>query len=179
MFQEDLAYLTSNHLREHIKVYLAAVDARYSGNKKVPLVVPKTIEVASVVGGMMKDFDKILPAYGIDVVNIVAAEDASSLWSYEYLGQINGLVSASSQSLVDAMIKRHANAVERFVREHLFLHQPTNDYFKIVNFVAGNLEFSGAEELGEVEGKETWLGAFSLNVSWFTSEDGPSDHGSG
>jgi hypothetical protein len=177
MFQEELALYTSDHLRSHIKAYLQAVDDLYTGNKKVPIPPPKTIEVASVVGGTMDQFDQILPAYGIDVLNVIASEDALSLWTHQYDGQINGLVSGSSASIVDAMIKRHAKAVETFVRNHELLHKLNSSEYTLVGFGAGNLEFSGAEDLGEVENTPVWLAAFSLNVSWFVSEDGPGQHG--
>jgi hypothetical protein len=181
MYQEDVSKITADHLRSHIKAYLDEVSARYSGNKKLPLVVPKTIESASAVGGTMTEFNQILPAYGIDILNVSVSEDNSNLWSHQYDGQINGLVSGSSQSTVDGLIKRHAAAVEHFVRQHLLLHDGhpsalSND-FRILNFLAGNLEFSGAEDLGETDGQTLWLGAFSLNVIWLVSENGPDDHG--
>lgn len=176
MFQEDLAKYTADHLRTHIEAYLEAVNARFTGAKKISLIVPKTIEVASVVGGTISEFQKLLPMYGIDVLNISEAQDSAALYTHEYDGQINGLISSSSRDIADGLIKRHANAVERYVRDHLFLHELKNDYFTVVNFQAGNLEFSGAEDLGEVEGKQIWLAAFSLNVVWFTSEDGPIQH---
>lgn len=177
MYQEQLAKLTSDHIRTHIKAYLDDIAADFTGAETVPLLVPKRIEPASVVGGMISDFDKLLPQYAIDVLGKANSTDDSALWTYEYAGQINGLVNAGSQDAVDKLIKRHEAAVERFIREHRLLHQESNDRFSIVEFVFAGSDFSGAEDLGEQDGSQLWLAGFSINVSWFTSEDGPDQHG--
>ena len=177
MYQEQLAKLTADHLRTHIKAYLDIVDAMFAGNDNVPLLVPKTIEPASLVGGMVTAFDKILPQYGIDVMGKQLAASDDSLWSYEYAGQINGLVHGGSQEAVDKLVKRHAAAVELFIRNHRVLHQEDNLQYRVVEFVFVASDFSGAEDLGEHDSGPIWLAGFSINVSWFTSEDGPNQHG--
>jgi hypothetical protein len=178
MYQEELAEQTADHLRTHIEGYLDEIAAKYTGLKYVDLVVPKSIEPASVVGGLWTEFDNILPAYGIDVLNISPSEDSASLWTHAYDGQINGLVSAGSRQTVDRLCSRHAQAVEHFIEQHLFFHWDTQnrDVFSVVTFFGGNLEFSGAEDLGEQAGRPLWLAGFSLNCTWLVSQEGPAQH---
>lgn len=180
MYHEDLARLTADHLRTHIEVYLTEENARY--NDKVKLIVPKSIEPASVVGGMFTEFDNILPQYGIDILEKVFIPDNSGdLFTYLYTGQINGLVHASTRDAVDKLVKRHGASVERFVRQHQTLHDwqtpvPLNENFRITEFAFSAIQWSGAEDLGEVEGAHTWMAGFSCDCAWVTSEEGPGQH---
>lgn len=175
MYGEDLARETSRHLREHIKGYLDAISEEYEGDKSVTLIVPKSIDFASVVGGLFTEFDKILPQYGIDILDKLLSPDDTSLWSYEYTGQINGLVHAGSREAVDYIISRHERAVEKFIREHKVLHNFETDNFRLIEFVFAGLSFSGAED---IKGDQSlWMAGFSINCSWFTSESGPDQHG--
>ena len=177
MYQENLGRETARHLREHIKDYLDDIAAEYTGEITVPLLVPKRIEIASSVGGMINEFDQILPQYGIDIMGKSLSPSDESLWSYEYQGQINGLVHAGSREAVDLIIERHARAVEYFIRQHKLLHKFENANFSILEFAFAGVDFSGAEEMTD-DGKTVWLAGFSINVSWFTSEEGPDDHAS-
>lgn len=179
MYHEDLARLTADHLRAHIGAYLTAENARHT--EKVKLIVPKSIEPASVVGGMFTEFNNILPQYGIDVLDKVFMPDNSGdLFTYLYSGQINGLVHGSTQDSVDKLIKRHSAGVEFFIRNHLTLHEssqtPLSANFALLEFSYLQTQFSGAEDLGEVEGSHTWMAAFSIDCAWLTSEDGPGLH---
>lgn len=176
MYHEDIARVTANHLRQHISAYLSAISSEYTGDQSVPLIVPKRIDIASVVGGMISEFDQILPQYGIDVLGKTISQDDSALWSYEYPGQINGLVHGGSREAVDYLIARHARAIETFIREHRLLHSFENNNFSILEFSFAGMSFSGAEEISE-EGVSKWLAGVSIDVSWFTSESGPDDHG--
>lgn len=174
MFGERIAQETANHLRSHISAYLAEVNDQFTA--EVTLVVPKSIEVASVVGGMFTEYDSILPQYGIDVLNKVFLPEGLNLFTYQYEGQINGLVHGNSQAAVDHAIKRHAAAVELFLKRHEVLHELNTDNFSIVGMYFQTVQFSGAEDLGEVEGTQTWVAAFSLDLVWVTSENGPGQH---
>jgi hypothetical protein len=177
MYGENLARLTSDHLRTHIGDYLDTIASEYTGNLSVPLVVPKRIDYSSAVGGMIQDFDKILPEYGIDVLGKTLSQDDASLWSYEYAGQINGLVHGGSQEAVDFVIGRHCRAVEYFIMQHRLLHeyQDPAGNFSLLEFAFGGYDLSGAEDISSNEGS-LWLAGFSINVSWFTSEVGPDQH---
>lgn len=178
MFHEDIAQITADHLREHIAVLLDGINARYP--EATNLVVPKSVEVTSVVGGLFTQYDKILPQYGIDILTKELAPTSESVYTYLYSGQINGMVHGRSQDAVDKMTHRHGAAVEQFVREHLTLHQVPEPFstkeFTILEFDFAGIEWSGAEDLGEVEGVQIWLGAFSLNTLWLVSEEGPGQH---
>jgi hypothetical protein len=179
MYQEDIARETTRHLREHIKDYLDDIWAQYTGELTVPLVVPKRIDISSSVGGMINEFDQILPQYGIDILGKAFSPTDESLWSYEYPGQINGLVHGGSRESVDLLIGRHARAVEFFIRQHKLLHEFKTNNFSLLELAFAGVDFSGAEEMVDSEsGGTTWLAGFSINASWFLSEDGPDDHGS-
>lgn len=179
MFHEQIAKYTADHLRSHIEAYLAEVDAQFTGQDKVSLILPKQIEPASQVGGMIEEFGEILPQYGIDCLTKSPSQDDASLWSYEYAGQINGLVDAGSRQAVDKLLWRHSAAVESFIQDHRYLHQEdfTGLGFSIVEFIFIGTEWSGAEYMGEYDERAIWTAAFSSNVSWITSEEGPGQHG--
>jgi hypothetical protein len=177
MFHEQIAKLTADHLRTHIKVYLDSISAEYSGTDKVTLTVPKSIDPASVVGGLMTEFDQTLPQYGIDVLNKALGEDIEGLFTYNYFGQINGLVSSTSRDSVDKLCSRHARACETFIREHQLMHEQSNANFSVLAFAFVGIDFSGAENLGSIDDREVWVAGFSINVVWATSEDGAFQHG--
>ena len=179
MYGENVARYTADHLRTHIKDYLDEIAAEYASTNPVTLIVPKSIDVSSVVGGLIDSYDEILPQYGIDTLGKIPSQDDSALWSYEYPGQINGLIHGGSQEAVDLGIKRHERAIEQFIREHRLLHNyvdPAGD-FSILEFVFATVDFSGAEDLTTNE-RSIWTAGFSVNCSWFTSESGPGQHGS-
>lgn len=178
MFHEDIGNTTAEHLRTHIEDYLDLINSRYTD--KATLVVPKSIDVTSVVGGLFTEYNSILPQYGIDILNKEQSPDADNLWTYIYTGQINGMVHGTSDEAVDKMVHRHGAAAEYFVRQHLTLHETpglTSKDYTIIQFLFSNIEWSGAEDVGEVDGRQTWLGAFSLNCLWEVSEEGPDQHG--
>jgi len=176
MFHEKIAKLTADHLRTHIEAYLDIISAEYTGIEQSTLIVPKSIDPASVVGGMMTEFDQILPQYGVDVLSKILGEEIENLFTYDYLGQINGLVNSTSRESVDKICYRHARAVEYFIKQHQFLHNENNTNYRILGFGFAGLDFSGAENLGTVNDREVWVAAFSVNVIWATSEDGFVQH---
>jgi hypothetical protein len=172
MYQEQLAKLTADHLRTHIKAYLAEIAAGFDAKNQVPLVVPKAIETASAVGGLIQDFDKILPRYGVDVFGKDAGATDDSLNSWVYSGQIVGVVHGSSQSSVDKIVKRHMAAVELFIARHRLLHLEKNNYYSILNFGFVANETSGAEAIGDL-----WIAGFTFECIWITSEYEAFQHG--
>lgn len=174
MFQEDIADWTATHLRTHIEAYLDEVNGRFS----IPatLVLPKSIESTSVVGGLISSYNEILPQYGIDCADKEFSEAIGDLYTYQYTGQINGMLHGTSRQAVDTAIKRHGAAVELFIKRHQFLHEYVTDDFSFLELAMGTVSFSGAEDLGVVDGRQLWLAAFSIDVAWFTSEAGPGQH---
>ena len=176
MYFEAIAELTCTHLRSHVEDYLEAISARYMGKDRVPLIVPKSIDATSVVGGMWTEFDNILPQYGVDVLGRSFSGVADNLFEYEYPGQINGMVHAMDEQTVDRICKRHCEAVERFIKEHQLMHQHTNDQFSIIELGHSETTLSGAEQINGEDNKTIWIAGFSVNVIWLVSEDGPSQH---
>ena len=174
MYHEEVAKWAADHLRTHIRPYLDEVNARFDDG--TTLTTPKGIEVASEVGGTFTMFDEILPQYGIDILSKVFS-DGVDLYPYLYSGQINGMVNGQSRQAVDKMITRHSSAVELFIRRHEVAHEFSTDDFRILEIGFDGVQFSGAEDLGEVDGRELWIAGFSIDFSLLTSEDGPGQHG--
>jgi hypothetical protein len=174
MFQKDIAKITADHLRTHIKVYLDQVNAAY--DKLVTLEVPQTIDVASMAGGVMAVRLDKLPAYGVDCIGKAVAVTTDDLIEYQYDGHIAGTIVASDRDTADDLVKRHERAVETFIRDHQFLHQPQNLGFTLreMGFLSAN--FSGALLENVDDTKEIWLAGFVINLGWITSEDGPRQH---
>lgn len=177
MFQEQIASLTADHLRTHISDNLEFIGSLFPVDDQVKLVLPKSISVASAVGGMFKDFDRILPAYSIDIWGKAEAITIDNLNTYDYAGQISGMISANSRDAADKLVKRHAAAVELFFRTHERLHEMNTSEFRIIFFGFSNTEFSGAEYLSELNGREVWIAGFSFDCIWTTSEASVMQHG--
>jgi hypothetical protein len=71
------------------------------------------------------------------------------------------------------MVKRHAKAVETFIKQHRLLQGiPEQDNFLIVEFSFSSTSLSGAMEVEE----NLWVSAFSTSIHWAVSEDGPGQH---
>jgi len=178
MYQEEVANLTADHLREHIGVLLDETQAIY--NDKVVLQNPKAIETANLVGGVYNADPTAMPAYAVDIIDKTFAGDASAgLWLYIYGGHIAGVLSGASESSVNAAIKRHEQAVERFVKSHNHLHSLAsalgND-FRIVELGFVGSAFSGAEQINAKDDRELWIAGFRIDLNWVLSEDGPGDY---
>lgn len=176
MYFEPIAELTADHLRTHIEAYLDEIATRYNGKDRVPLVVPKSIEATSVVGGMWTEFDNILPQYGVDILGRTFSGVSDNLFEYEYPGQINGMVHALDELTVDRLCKRHCEAVERFIKEHQLMHQHTNNQFTVIEIGHSETTLSGAENIQGDNNKSIWVAGFSINIVYLISEDGPSQH---
>ncbi len=174
MYQEFIAEYTASHLREHIGELLEEIDSWYEGTDKITLVQPKSIDAASAVGGIVSELPETLPAYSVDCANKTFAGVLEDLYVYEYVGQINGMVSSGSRTSVEKLINRHAAAVEAFIRRHQNLHFYTTDHFRLIGMAFVGTDFSGAERVQEGD-RELWLAAFSIDVLWDVSEDGPSN----
>jgi hypothetical protein len=175
MYQEKIAQLTADHLRTHIDELLAEVNAQFPDNDIIKLVTPKKIEVAGQVGGVVNELPENLPHYAVDCLSKTFGGVREDLWTFQYDGHFAGMVAATNQTAVDKLAKRHASAVELFLRRHWHLHLHSDEDFTLMQMIFMGSDFSGAEPVGEVNGRELWLGAFRIDVAWSTSEDGPSD----
>jgi hypothetical protein len=174
MFHEQIAKYTADHLRSHIEGYLVRINEQFT--TPATLVVPKSIEPASVVGGMFTAFNEILPQYGIDIVGKNFDESIGDLNTFIYNGQINGMVNANSRAGVDTLALRHAAAVELFIKEHQFMHLYKTDDFSLLEVAFAGLDFSGAEEIN-TDDAQLWVAGFSIDLAWWTSEDAAMQHG--
>ena len=178
MFAEEIAKVTADHLRSHIEAYLTAVAAEFTGSEIVTLVVPKSITVASLVGGVIQQLPDTTPAYAVDCMNDSFAGIADDLYIYEYDGHISGLVAAGDEFTVNRMVKRHAKAVYNFINNHLFLHRDTTYQAKFTFHGMGFLDtvLSGSELVDDTNNREIWIAGFRHNVLWTVSQDGPVQH---
>jgi hypothetical protein len=181
MFQEEIANITAAHLRGHIGGYLDVLAARYGDS--VALVVPKAIETDNLVGGVYNSSVGDMPAYAVDIIDkIFAGENPDGLWIYNYSGHIAGIVEAQGEVGANRLVKRHEQAVEQFVRDHLFMHledsqlSDPND-FNIHELGFTGAAFSGAEMIGKENDREHWIAGFRVDLLWIVSESGPGQHG--
>lgn len=180
MFQEEIADLTANHLATHIRAYLDAVQALYPDN--VVLQSPKSIETANLAGGVYNATPDEMPAIAVDIIDVeFSTATAEGLWLYKYSGHIAEVVSGNSETNVNREIKRHQQAVEKWVNDHQYLHQLTstlgND-FKLIALGFLGSAFSGAEKVNERDDRPMWIAGYRIDLEWFVSQPGPNDHGS-
>lgn len=175
MFYEQIGEYTRGHLSTHLPAYLTAQQALYTD--KLPLIFPKHIDVASIVGGIVQVARETLPQYAIDIVNKQLGTGFEDLYTYDYPGQITALVGGGSAHEVDVLIKRHAAMIEKFSKEHEFLHQHSDsDGFTLLGWRWDATMFSGAMQLERADSPvgELWAAAAQLDFTWVTSEAGPS-----
>lgn len=172
MFQEAIAKLTAEHLRDHIRDYLDEVDGRFTGSAKVELRTPQ-VNTESLAGGLLvADLDKI-PRYAVDCINKTLMQTNESLWTYQYEGSIAGVISAADLQSTDRMVKRHSGAVELFLKRHQFFKGiDQGDDFLVIELAFSSTNLSGSMEV------ETglWVAGFSTSIYWAVSEDGPGQH---
>lgn len=176
MFQEALAEQTAEHFREHLEDLLDGIAQQFSGPNILTTKVPN-VDSVTLVGGVMSAPIEQLPLIGVDCVEKRPTPSNESLYLYEYEGAFAGLASASTAQEADKLAKRYAAAVELFIREHELLHQITNDWFSVREFLYGGTGFSGSIEVQlEEQAPDLWIAGFTIPTLWVTSEDGPRQH---
>lgn len=177
MYQEEIAKLTAKHLKAHIGDYLEILQKRYPD--AVKLQIPKAIETDNLVGGVYNTTPENMPAYAVDIISKSFSENTDNLWLYNYEGHIAGVVTGNGEVAVNALVKRHEQATEMFVKQHEFMHvygsQMGND-FKIHGLGFSGAAFSGAELVSERQDREVWIAGFRIDLLWIASEDGPGQH---
>lgn len=178
MYQEEVAKITTEHLRLHIVSYLDELEARYGDGIK--LQNPKSIEYANLVGGVYNAELTAMPAYAVDIVDkVFNGLTDSALWEYAYNGHLAGIINASSEAAANTIVKRHEQAVEMFVKRHENLHstqaQVTGNDFSLTGFGFVDAAFSAAEAVQDGT-KVVWVAGFRVTMVWIVSEDGPYQH---
>jgi hypothetical protein len=175
MFQEDIAEIVADHLREHIAGYLEEIQSQYTDGVK--LVLPKRVATANLVGGVYAADLNVLPAYALDIIEKDFIPNDENLWLYQYTGHLAGIVSANSEESANKIVKRHERAVEQFVRDHNLVHQVTRPLWSMREMGFGGAGFSGAELAAEdVENRKLWVAGFRIDLVWLISEEGPRQH---
>jgi hypothetical protein len=171
MYEKPIAALTKEHLLVHLRDYMDEVERL----DKLQLILPKTVEISSVVGGIMDS--KHLPAYAIDCQVKQVSQVNEDLWEYIYTGQITGMVGGRSAKDVDDLIKGHKTACELFVQRHNKAIWDVDSAFTIMGFEFTDSDFSGAIQLTKDPKSPFWVAAFQLNIAWNVSEEPPMQHG--
>lgn len=176
MFFEQIGEYTRAHLQTHIAEYLSEQQSLF--DDKLPLVLPKTIDVSSLIGGVMQVARDTLPQYAINIVNKRPSTRLENLYLYEYPGELMLMVGGNSASDVDRLAWRHATALEKFIKEHQTFHQHSDtDGFLLMDWVWISTTIMGAMQLEKEDSPvgELWVNAAQLDVIWTTSEMGTMD----
>jgi hypothetical protein len=176
MYYEQLRVWTRDHLVHHLKPILEA-EEDLNGDS-VALVMPKYIDLASVLGGVVAVARNTLPQYAIDCNSKITDFSAENLNTYAYSGSISLIVGATDAAAADKLASRHSAAVEKYVMTHRFGHQTQHPHgFWIIGFAWVNTDFSGAIKLeDENQTQEFWVSAADVQVQWQTSEDSAMEH---
>jgi hypothetical protein len=178
VYFEQIAKITANHLNEHLPGYLSEIQTEFTGTEIVGLGPPQQIRVDSLVGGVFSAELDELPLYALDALTKGDDPIGEDLYTYQYLGHIVGMVSSDTSEEVTRIIKRHEWAVEKYIREHQYLHFFSDAHFRILQFDFIGSSFSGAESVLDDEDptKLIWINAFRIDVAWRISEDGSDQH---
>lgn len=182
MFYEQLAKITREHMRLHLPVYLAQVNAFY--DKPLKLDMPQRFDISTVVGGTVGVSKKTLPAFAITALERQFSSSEEDLWEYVYPGQISGMVSSNNAETVESIARRYAGAFELFINDHRRSPVPAGFDeatlpFRITGFGYTRTEFFGAAAIDEGEGAviQTWVDGFRIDLLWEVAEAGPGQHG--
>lgn len=177
MYYDELAIITRDHLQTHIGAYLETIETAYSDNIK--LVIPKAIEVHNLVGGVYSVNVDQLPAYAIDVMRREFVSSADNDYLYQYIGHIGIIVKSGSEASANKTCKRHLKAVEKFVKEHQYLHETdvVTDECYIHEFGFAGSALSGAAKVDDEHNRESWVAGARVDVVWVTRETGWFQHG--
>jgi hypothetical protein len=171
MYEKPIAQVTKEHLVSHLPAYLDEVERL----DKLKLVMPKTVEISSIVGGIMDH--KHLPAYALDCQTKELSTTNEDLWTYIYVGQLTGMVSGKSALEVDDLIKGHKSACELFcVRHHEAVFTTVDTAFTIMGFEFSQSDFSGAIDVTRNPKAPIWVAAFQIGIAWQVSEEPPMQH---
>lgn len=177
MYQEPLAEQIADHFRSHIEAYLEATNNAFAASERSTVRAPKTIETASLAGGVFSVEPEKLPAFAIDVNNKTTAPVTEDVYAYQYEMQIAGVVTAQSQKEANRLVKRYEAGTEQFFKQHWMLHlfEPANFDFSVLRLVFQSANFSGAEAV--TIGQDTvWIAGFTVAGLIITSEGGPVQH---
>lgn len=171
MYEKQIAQVTREHLVSHLPELLAEVERL----DQLKLIMPKAVEISSIVGGIMDH--KQMPAYALDVQTKELSAVNDNLWEYNYVGQITGMVSGKTSIEVDDLVKGHKSAVELFcVRHHEAVFTTADPHFTIMGFEFSQSDFSGAIDRTTDPRKPFWIAAFQIGIAWLVSEEPPMQH---
>lgn len=176
MFHEQIAIVTRDHARAHLKDYLDRINAQF--DEKVNLPLPKTFDTASLVGGRAGVERNTTPALALDCYDKQAATDTMGLWDYAYLGRFLGVIAANSADTAEKVTKRYAAAIELYIKEHLHLPHATAP-FQVIEFQFDHGTFFGAAMVPDPNNPSSagyWFDGFQIDCHWLVSENGPFQH---
>lgn len=188
MYNTQIATITRDHFAEHLRDLLDLANAA-TGLPPVTLVMPKSLEVSSIVGGRTGVAGReTLPSVSIDSSGKQALGTTDhDLIEYVYAGQIMGLVSGSNAQEVEQICKCYSAATELFIIEHLNApfadsFDESNLPFRITEFgFAGSARFGAAnvadDQKGAPASSRYWVDGFRTEVYWKVSEMGYGQHG--
>jgi hypothetical protein len=176
MFYEQLRILTRDHLVSHLKPLLEQQEDM--NDDPIALVMPKYIDLSSILGGVVAVARNSLPQYAIDCGEKVTDLGADDLNTFIYSGSIALIVGATDAAAADKLCSRHAAAVEKFSMTHRFFHQVEHPHgFNVIGFAWVNTDFSGAIKLDEEsQAQDLWVSAADVRVQWQTVEDAAMEH---
>lgn len=177
MYYEEVEQWTKGELSSHLSEMLATEQAIHPDG--FPLTFPVAIDTSSVLGGIVKIARENLPQYAIDCQGKelvgVGGEDQNL---FDYSGQVTIFVGADRPEKVEAICKRHAKVVERWVHEHLN-PQEVSPLFTIYEMRYSSTIFSGSMPLdsenvaAETDEPQTWVAGAEVNIAWRLIESGP------
>lgn len=176
MFHEQIAIITRDHAREHMRDLLDRVNAQF--DDKVSLPLPKSFDTASLVGGRAGVERSTTPSLALDCYDKQVSTDPISLWDYAYLGRFLGVIAAGSAEVAEKVTKRYAAAIEVFINEHLTMPHATAP-FTIIEMRFDHTTFFGAAMVPDPKNPQAagyWFDGFQIDMHWLVSENGQFQH---
>jgi hypothetical protein len=183
VFFAQIAALTRDHHRTHIREYLDLVNLTY--DRPIALELPKQYDTTTILGGVVGVSRETLPAYTCFAFRKLLSSTNENLWTYQYEGRLNAMFAAATADQVEDITKRHQAATELFITRHGLIgqHLKDADPLSATNFLIVEMIFQSSAFFGaaQVKGSATddaiyWIDGFQTDIVWTVSENGPGQH---
>ena len=178
MYHEEVEKWTRDELLSHLKTMLLDEQANHADT--LLLAMPKSVDTSSVIGGVMRAARDTLPQYAIDVTSKVATQTPGiDENTFTYYGAITILVGADRAPVVDALIKRHATVIQRWINGHLHPFpngDEVNTNYWIMEMLFSQAIFSGAmpmENSNQDSSPSYWVAGVEIGLQWTLAESAP------
>ena len=178
MYYEEIEKWTRSTLISHLPLLLA--EEMDSHPDSLVLTMPVSFDMSSVIGGVTRVARDTLPQYAVECATKRLDATGEDIPTYIYTGTLTLMIGDVSPARVDAITKRHATCVEKWINSHLNPFPigddvETNYWIQEMSFAYS--AFSGAmpmeQSASNQQDVEFWVSGVELGLLWRVAEVAP------